>query len=75
MLFGIPTKTWTLIVMAITITAIATWDTLVAVNTVKGDTISEVILTWHLEHPLAGMLFILAVGILLGHLYWPQRAP
>lgn len=75
MFWGIPTKTWTLIFIAATIVSIAVYDTLVAVNRVDGDTISEITLAWAMRHPIAVMCLGMALGIVLGHLFWPQRWP
>lgn len=35
----------------------------------EGDTISEQSLGWAQAHPIA----MLGIGVLLGHLFWPQR--
>lgn len=34
----------------------------------KGDTISEVILSYSLRHPVIPFIF----GVLMGHFFWPQ---
>lgn len=65
-------RTVTLIFMAIIIVAIAVYDTLVAVNKIGGDTISEISLAWAMRHPIAVLMLGLAIGIILGHLFWPQ---
>lgn len=66
------TRTMTLIFMAVVIVSIAIYDTLVAVNRVRGDTISEITLAWASAHPIASVMLGLAIGILLGHLFWAQ---
>lgn len=44
------------------------WDIYVAVNDEKGDTISEILL-WASQRPILPF----ALGVLMGHLFWPQR--
>jgi len=66
------TRTWTLIFMAVVIVAIAVYDTIVAINGIPGDTISEITLAWGRRHPIAVLCLGLALGIVLGHLFWPQ---
>lgn len=66
-------RTWTLLFIAAVIITIAVVDSLWAGDRVLGNTISEVILRWQWEHRLAGMMFLIAVGVLLGHLCWPQE--
>jgi hypothetical protein len=46
------------------------WDIYVAVNKDEGDTISEVLL-WVGSHPVLPF----AMGVLMGHLFWPQYRP
>ena len=69
------TRTLTLIFMAVVLVAIAVYDTIVAINGVPGDTISEITLAWARQHPIAVVCFGIALGILLGHLFWPQSTP
>jgi acid phosphatase family membrane protein YuiD len=66
------TRIWTLIFMAITLVSIAVYDTMMAINDVDGDTISEITLKWAMGHPIAVVCFGIALGTLLGHLFWPQ---
>ena len=51
--------------------AILAWDLYVA-GDVPGDTISEVTLTWAQE-PFRGFIAGALVGMLMGHLFWPQQ--
>lgn len=44
------------------------WDIYVAANDIPGDTISELTLSWAFMHPVIPF----AVGVLCGHLFWPQ---
>lgn len=67
------TRTWTLIFMAIVIVAVAVYDTVVAVNGIPGDTISEITLAWGRRHPIAVLCLGMAIGIVLGHLLWSQE--
>lgn len=43
------------------------WDVYVAANKDSGDTISEVLL-WVSKHPVLPF----ALGVVMGHLFWPQ---
>lgn len=65
-------KTMTLIFIAFTVVSIAVYDTIVAVNKEKGDTISEVTLAWAQQNPIAGVMLGIALGVVIGHLFWPQ---
>jgi len=67
------TKTMTLIFMVIIIVIIAVYDTVVAVNDISGDTISEITLAWAMKHPIAVVCLGIVIGILLGHIFWPQK--
>lgn len=49
------------------------YDLLPALSQPEGDTISEVTLGWWSRHPIAPLVLGLAVGILFGHLGWPQE--
>lgn len=44
------------------------WDIWVAVNDTPGDTISELALAFAGKHPILPF----AVGVIVGHLFWPQ---
>lgn len=52
-----------------TTAALIVWDVIVASTEEKGDTISEVLLSASKKRPVIA----LAAGILVGHLFWPQR--
>lgn len=52
--------------------ALIAWDVVVGTNSVLGDTISEISLGFFQRYPIAGMGVALALGIVLGHLTWPQ---
>ena len=45
------------------------WDIYVAMTPVKGDTISEIMLTFAMSHPVIPFAF----GVLFGHLFWSQK--
>ena len=66
------TKTLTLLFIAFVLVLIAVYDTLMATNSFRGDTISEITLAWSRAHPIASVCFGMALGIVLGHLFWPQ---
>lgn len=44
------------------------WDVAVALSPEPDDTISEVVLDWAGRHPIVPF----ALGVLCGHLFWPQ---
>ena len=67
-----PTKIITIIVMFSCAAALIIWDITVASNRVVGDTISETTLGFAQKYPIAGCGVTLALGIILGHLFWPQ---
>ena len=66
------TRTMTLIFLAILVVAIAVYDTLVAVDKIPGNTISEITLAWAMKHPISVLMLGVALGIVIGHLFWPQ---
>lgn len=66
------TRVMTLLFIAFTIVSIAVYDTLVAVNKTPGDTISEITLHWAVRQPISVFCLGAALGIVLGHLFWPQ---
>lgn len=57
---------WIIIVVAC---ALIGWD--VYARMVPGATISEVMLSWSMSHPIVPFLF----GVLFGHLFWYQEVP
>lgn len=65
-------KVVTLVVMFGSAAALIVWDVVVATNTEKGDTISELTLGFARRYPIALGGVMLALGIILGHLLWPQ---
>ena len=56
------------LLVAMTLALIA-WDIYVAITPTPGDTISEVVLAFARRHPVLGF----AIGVVCGHLMWPQR--
>lgn len=62
-------KLSTLIVMGVCTAGLIGWDIYVAVNGIKGDTISEILQSWDQDYPMIRF----AWGVLAGHLFWPQR--
>jgi hypothetical protein len=56
------------ILIATTLGLVA-WDVYVAVNGVRGDTISEILLEFAQKHPVLPF----AIGVLCGHTLWGQR--
>lgn len=71
-MFGISSKTTTLIFMAVVLLAIVIYDSLVALNRIKGDTISEITLVWAMNHPISVFCLGVALGVVFGHLFWAQ---
>lgn len=63
------TKRMTKIMMLIVLVLVIIWDVAVAVNSVPGDTISEITLATAYRHPVVPF----AIGIVCGHLFWPQQ--
>lgn len=58
-------------VLVLTAVALVGADIYWATNGISGDTISEVILRFSLQHPAIPF----SAGFLFGHLMWPQRLP
>ncbi len=67
------TKVITLIVMAAGALSWIVWDIIAASNRVPGDTISEISLAFARRSPIVPIVIGLIIGIILGHLWWPQR--
>ena len=63
------TRKATSLVLGATAILLIGWDIYVAGNRMPGDTISELLLDFSIKHPI--IPFIL--GVLVGHLFWPQK--
>lgn len=52
---------------------VGVWDIFVAVHigTSAGATVSELMLSWASRHPIVPF----AMGVVVGHLFWPQPLP
>ena len=66
------TKLITIVLLFACAAVLIAWDVIANANKVPGDTISEVSLSFFRRYPIAGMGLALALGIILGHLTWPQ---
>ena len=66
------TRIITLIVMAVCFLALVGWDIVAAANVVEGDTISELTAGFVQKYMGAGIAVIWSIGLLCGHLFWPQ---
>lgn len=66
------TRIVTLAVMAVTAVVLIGWDIYAAANDVEGDTISELTLWFTARYEGAKVAIVWAVGLLCGHLFWPQ---
>lgn len=62
-------RTKTILVLAVTVAALIGWDIYVWQSPGGGDTISEVVLGWAKKTVVLPFAF----GVLMGHLFWPQR--
>ena len=62
-------KKVTIVILVTVAVLLIGWDIYVAVSPPTGDTISEVTLGFARKHPVFGF----ALGVLCGHLLWPQR--
>jgi hypothetical protein len=51
---------------------VACYDLLPALSAAPGDTISEMTLAWWRRRPIIPLAMGLGLGVLLGHLGWPQ---
>lgn len=69
------TKTLTLIFMATILVAIVVYDSTMATNGIKGDTISELAIRWAYTHPISVFCLGMAIGVVVGHLFWGQEIP
>jgi hypothetical protein len=66
------TRITTLIIMAVCAVALIGWDIYAAVNSTDGDTISEITAGFVQEYMGVGIAVVWAIGLLCGHLFWPQ---
>lgn len=66
------TKTLTLFFIAAILLAIIIYDTVMATNSIPGDTISEIVLAWAVKRPISVFCLGTGLGIVLGHLFWYQ---
>ena len=66
------TRTITLVLMFVAAAGLIAWDVVVATNRTRDDTISEVTLGFAMRHPIATFAIGLSLGIIFGHLFWPQ---
>jgi hypothetical protein len=66
------TRIITLIVMAVCFVALIGWDIYAAANSAEGDTISELTAGFVQEYMGVGIAIVWAIGLLCGHLFWPQ---
>lgn len=66
------TRLITLSVMAVCFLALIGWDIYAAANSVEGDTISEITAGFVQEHTGALVGIVWGIGLLCGHLFWPQ---
>jgi len=66
-------RTITLFVMGISAAVLIGWDIVVATNNIQGDTISEITLDFVRNHPLSAFSVWFWLGVVCGHLFWPQR--
>lgn len=63
------TKKVTIGILIVAAAVLIAWDVYVAANPTPGDTISEITLGFAMRHPVLPFV----VGVVCGHLFWPQR--
>lgn len=63
----------TLTVLGIAAAILIGYDFVVAYDKTPGNTISEIVLDFSLKHPIVPFVLGAIMGILAGHLFWPQR--
>ena len=63
------TKTVTVLLLLVAVVILGGWDVVVAANARPGDTISEIVLEASLRRPIIPFV----VGVVCGHLFWPQE--
>lgn len=66
------TRIITLIIMGVAAVALIGWDIYAAANDAHGDTISELTAGFVQRHTGAMVAIIWGIGLLCGHLFWPQ---
>jgi len=59
----------TIIILISVVAGLIAWDIVVAANDTPGDTISEIVLKAARAVPALAF----AIGVVCGHLFWPQR--
>jgi len=64
-----PSRKVTVALLISTVVLLAGWDLYVALNDTPNDTISYIVLAFAQRHPIVA----LCVGIVLGHVFWPNR--
>lgn len=62
-------RTKTILILAGATLGLVAWDVYVWLSPGGGDTISEVVLGWAKKTVVVPFAF----GVLMGHLFWPQR--
>ena len=62
-------RTKTILVLAAAVVILIGWDLFVWMSPEPDDTISEVVLGWAKKTVVLPFAF----GVLMGHLFWPQR--
>jgi hypothetical protein len=67
-------KHWTLIVIGVASLGTVAYDVYAAAVDVRA-TISRITIAFMRAHPLTQTIFVLWVGLLLGHLLWGQPVP
>jgi hypothetical protein len=63
------TKTVTVLLIVLTILTLGVWDVYAVANETPGDTISEIVLKASLRRPIIPFI----IGVVCGHLFWPQE--
>lgn len=63
---------WTLLVFGLLLIGVVIWDVFLATNGVDGDTISESIAWVGGRSLVFALVFVFALGVLVGHFFWAQ---
>ena len=66
-------KTIFLVIFVTTLIVWLGYELVAATNGRPGDTISEIVWGLVRSKPFAATLLVLAIGVLLGHLFWQQN--